>query len=102
MQHANIELIFYEDLPLASLPLKEYERKGSATLVGSFYSTVETQVSVREKSDKSTVGHADPPIISNPDEIGELLYSGFVPAEPTNARLIVLTGGCPHHCRPER
>ncbi|MBV8641440.1 MAG: AMP-binding protein, partial [Verrucomicrobia bacterium] len=28
LQHANIELIFYEDLPLASLSLREYERKG--------------------------------------------------------------------------
>ena len=53
MQHANIELIFYDDLPLASLPLKEYERKGSATLVGSFYSTVETRISVREETGKS-------------------------------------------------
>ena len=84
MQHANIELVFYEDLPLASLPLKEYERNGRATLVGSFYSTVETQVFVREKSDKSTAGHADPQIISNPDETGELRIRGsFLPNRQT-------------------
>jgi acyl-CoA synthetase (AMP-forming)/AMP-acid ligase II len=80
MQHANIELIFYEDLPLAALPLKEYERKGSATLVGNFYSTVEARVSVRQETGKSMAGRADLPTISTPDEIGELFVRGsFLP-----------------------
>jgi acyl-CoA synthetase (AMP-forming)/AMP-acid ligase II len=61
MQHANIDLIFYEDLPLASLSLKEYERKGSATLVGNFFSTVEARVSTQKGSD---------------DAIGELVVRG--------------------------
>jgi acyl-CoA synthetase (AMP-forming)/AMP-acid ligase II len=69
MQHANIELIFYEDLPLASLSLKEYERKGSATLVGNFFSTVEARVSTQKGTD---------------DAIGELVVRGpFLPKRHT-------------------
>jgi hypothetical protein len=84
MQRANVELIFYEDLPLASLPLKEYERKGSATLVGTFYSTVETRISVPEEPGQSNTGRADLPIISKPDEIGELFVRGlFLPNRQT-------------------
>ncbi len=80
MQHANIELIFYGDLPLASLPLKEYERKGSATLIGNFYPTVEARVSVGAESVKSTDGQADLPVISKPDETGELFVrASFLP-----------------------
>jgi acyl-CoA synthetase (AMP-forming)/AMP-acid ligase II len=80
MQHANIELIFYEDLPLASLSLKEYERKGSATLVGNFCSTVEARVCTQEGTD---------------DAIGELVVRGpFLPKRhtlsdiPTENRLL--------------
>jgi acyl-CoA synthetase (AMP-forming)/AMP-acid ligase II len=84
MQRANVELIFYEDLPLASLPLKEYERKGSATLVGTFHSTVETRISVLEEAGQSNTGRADLPIISKPDEIGELFVRGlFLPNRQT-------------------
>jgi hypothetical protein len=80
MQHANIELIFYEDLPLASLPLKEYERKGSATLIGSFYSTIEAKVSADAEIGKST----PEPLISKPDETGELLIrASFLPNRQT-------------------
>jgi hypothetical protein len=80
MQHANIELIFYEDLPLASLPLKEYERKGSAILIGSFYSTVEAKVSAEAEIGKSTPGS----LISKPDETGELfIRASFLPNRQT-------------------
>jgi AMP-binding enzyme len=89
MQRANIELIFYDDLPLAALPLKEYERKESATLVGNFYSTVEARVSVREQTGKSPVGRAAAPPASRPDEIGELLIRGsFLPHRRTLADLL--------------
>ena len=92
MQHANIELIFYDDLPLAALPLKEYERKESATLVGNFYSTVEARISVREETSQSPVGPAVAPAASRPDAIGELLIRGsFLPHRRTLADL--LTGG---------
>ena len=73
MQHANIELIFYEDLPLAALPLKEYERKGNATLVGNFYATVEARISVRERIGPSPSQPLSSQVISKPEEIGELL-----------------------------
>jgi hypothetical protein len=80
MQHANIELIFYEDLPLASLPLKEYERIGNATLVGSFYAAVEARISVRERIGKSPAATSDPSILPKSDEIGQLLIRGsFLP-----------------------
>jgi hypothetical protein len=80
MQHANIELIFYEDLPLASLPLKEYERIGNATLVGSFYAAVEARISVRERIGKSPAATSDPSILPKSDEIGLLLIRGsFLP-----------------------
>ena len=85
MQHANIELIFYEDLPLASLPLKEYERKGSATLVGNFYSTVEARVSVREEIGKSRSRRSD---LLDRFETGRnrrAIHSGLVPSESANA-----------------
>jgi hypothetical protein len=80
MQHANIELIFYEDLPLASLPLKEYERRGSATLVGSFYATVEKRISVRERNGQSPSESVSSQVSSKPEEIGELLIrASFLP-----------------------
>jgi hypothetical protein len=89
MQHANIELIFYEDLPLASLPLREYERKGSATLVGNFYSSVEVRISVRNETGKSPASRADLPTIPKPEEIGELFIRGsFLPNRLTLGGLV--------------
>jgi hypothetical protein len=88
MQHANIELIFYEDLPLASLPLKEYERKGSATLVGNFYSSVEVRISVRNETGEPA-SRADLPAIPKPEEIGELFIRGsFLPNRLTLGALV--------------
>ena len=72
-QHANIELIYYEDLPLASLPLKEYERKGNATLVGNFFAMVEARIFIRERIGQSPSEPLRPQEISKPEEIGELL-----------------------------
>ena len=91
MQHANIELTFYEDLPLASLPLKAYERKGSATLVGNFYSTVEARISGRDETGKSPDGNHDLQFISKPkpDESGELFIRGsFLPNRLTLGALL--------------
>ena len=81
VQHANIELIFYEDLPLASLSLKEYERKGSATLVGNFFSNVEARVSTRQGA---TVRPDSVLTDSQPTPIGELIIRGpFLPQRHT-------------------
>jgi acyl-CoA synthetase (AMP-forming)/AMP-acid ligase II len=89
MQHANIELIFYKDLPLAALPLKEYERKGSATLVGSFYSTVETRVTASERTGQLINGRSGVPIATKSEEIGELMIRGpFLPSRQTLADLL--------------
>jgi hypothetical protein len=80
MQRADIDLIFCEDLPLATLPLKEYERKGSATLVGNFYSTVEARVSVREEIGNSKDQRAEFSTFPKSDDIGELfIRSSFLP-----------------------
>jgi hypothetical protein len=80
MQHADIELIFYDDLPLAALPLKEYERKGDATLVGSFYATVEARVSAQEETGRLMVRRPELPIVSKPEQNGELfIRAAFLP-----------------------
>ncbi len=89
MLRADIELIFYEDLPLATLPLKEYERKGSATLVGNFYPTVEARVSLRQEIGKSREQWADLSNFPKSDEIGELFIRGsFLPNRLTLGTLL--------------
>jgi hypothetical protein len=80
MQHADFELIFYDDLPLAALPLKNYERKGEATLVGNFYATVEARVSARKDTNRLVAGKPELPVAAKPDETGELFVRGaFLP-----------------------
>jgi hypothetical protein len=79
-QRANIELIFCEDLPLAGVSLNEYEKDGSATLVGSFFTAVEAKVS-------SAVTGSTGPSIAQPEssdapleKVGELLVRAeFLP-----------------------
>jgi acyl-coenzyme A synthetase/AMP-(fatty) acid ligase len=84
LQHANIELIFYEDLPLASLSLREYERKGSATLVGNFFSAVEARISTQKRTDQPIVRSEDESSGSQPAAIGELIVRGpFLPNRRT-------------------
>jgi acyl-CoA synthetase (AMP-forming)/AMP-acid ligase II len=84
MQHANIELIFYEDLPLASLSLKEYERKGSATLIGNFVSTVEARVSSQEGIDNAVARPENDLAALQQTPIGELIVRGpFLPKRHT-------------------
>jgi acyl-CoA synthetase (AMP-forming)/AMP-acid ligase II len=89
MQLANIELIFYDDLPLASLSLKEYERKGSATLVGNFFSSVEARVSGRVETGELSTRRLETPVSLKPDEIGELFIRGsFLPNRQSLADLL--------------
>jgi acyl-CoA synthetase (AMP-forming)/AMP-acid ligase II len=84
LQHANIELIFYEDLPLASLSLREYERKGSATLVGNFFSAVEARISTQKRTDRPITRSDHEPNGSQPAAIGELVVRGpFLPNRRT-------------------
>jgi acyl-CoA synthetase (AMP-forming)/AMP-acid ligase II len=44
-QRASIELIFCEGMPLAGVSLKEYEKNGSAALVGNFFPAIQAKVS---------------------------------------------------------
>jgi acyl-CoA synthetase (AMP-forming)/AMP-acid ligase II len=79
-QRANIRLIFCEDLPLAGVSLKEYEKGGSATLVGSFFAAVQAKVSnVATGSSAPSTSQSessDAPV----EEVGELLVRAeFLP-----------------------
>jgi hypothetical protein len=104
-QRANIELIFCEDLPLAGVSLKEYEKDGSATLVGSFFTAVEAKVS-------SAATGSRVPSISQPEscdapleKVGELLVRAeFLPTRQSLSDLSsgvavisVSTNGVWHH-----
>jgi acyl-CoA synthetase (AMP-forming)/AMP-acid ligase II len=89
MQHANIELIFYEDLPLASLSLKEYERKGSATLIGNFFPTVEARVSTQKRADQAVAPSENDPSALQETPVGELVVRGpFLPKRHTLSDLL--------------
>jgi hypothetical protein len=78
-QRVSIELMFCGDLPLAGVSLKEYEKDGSATLVGSFFSAIQAKVAgavtgkrVRTRSESDL---SDPSL-----EVGELLVRAeFLP-----------------------
>jgi acyl-coenzyme A synthetase/AMP-(fatty) acid ligase len=83
-QRANIELIFCSDLPLASLALNEYERNEDATLVGSFYPSVEARVSVRKEERGLADAAASAPDGAQTEKVGELLVRGsFLPTRQT-------------------
>jgi acyl-CoA synthetase (AMP-forming)/AMP-acid ligase II len=79
-QRASIELIFCEDLPLASVSLKEYERDGSATLVGSFFSAIQAKVSGPAAARGMPAGPEARPTDSVIETVGELLVRAeFLP-----------------------
>jgi hypothetical protein len=80
-QRASIELIFCEDLPLAGVSLKEYEKDGSATLIGSFFSAIQAKVSSAISGKQ--VPASPEPERSDPtvETVGELLVRAeFLPA----------------------
>ncbi len=84
IQRANIELVFYSDLPLASLALKEYERKENANLIGTFSPSVETRVAVRDGAEYPSAATAGPPESAPLGQIGELFVRGsFLPNRQT-------------------
>jgi acyl-CoA synthetase (AMP-forming)/AMP-acid ligase II len=80
-QRASIELVFCEDLPLAGVSLKEYEKNGQAALVGSFFAAVQAKIQGESAGDETP---ATPDLEkSNPvaETIGELLVrADFLPA----------------------
>jgi hypothetical protein len=77
-QFANVELVFGQDVPLASCSLNEYQSVGTARWVGEFFADVKIRIEPRS-SDSN--GHGEP---VKADALntrsGELLVSGdFLP-----------------------
>jgi len=80
VQRANIALVFYGDLPLASISLSEYQRMDNATLIGSFHSSVEARVSGHREQGHREDEHKGNSAGASPDRIGQLLIRGpFLP-----------------------
>jgi hypothetical protein len=80
-QRASIELIFCADLPLAGVSLKEYEKDGTATLVGSFFSAVQAKVSIVEIRNGAPAKSESEPSGSPLEAVGELLVRAqFLPS----------------------
>jgi hypothetical protein len=79
-QRANIELIFCEDLPLAGVSLREYEKDGSAILVGSFFNAVQAKI-LSGSAGGSAPGTSQPESNDAPfEKVGELLVRAeFLP-----------------------
>jgi hypothetical protein len=77
-QFANVELVFGQDVPLASCSLNEYQSVGTARWVGEFFADVKIRVEPRSSESN---GHGE---AVNPNALtarsGELLVSGdFLP-----------------------
>jgi hypothetical protein len=77
-QFANVELVFGQDVPLASCSLNEYQSVGTARWVGEFYADVKIRVEPRS-SNSNGHGQAVSANALN-TRSGELLISGdFLP-----------------------
>jgi hypothetical protein len=79
-RRASVELIFCEGMPLAGVSLKEYEKNGSAALVGNFFSAIQAKVS----SEIAERRMPTPPELKTKDQmrkaIGQLLVrADFLP-----------------------
>jgi hypothetical protein len=97
-QFANVELLFGQDVPLASCSLDEYQTVGTKRWVGEFFDDVK----VRLETDLSDSNGRVEPVDSGPVHArsGELLVSGdFLPrpldinGEVDNSRLAQLENG---------
>jgi len=89
VQRANIELIFYGDLPLASISLGEYQRKDNATLIGSFHASVEARVSSYKERGRLEDEHRGSSTGASADRIGQLLIRGpFLPHRQSLAEFL--------------
>ncbi len=84
IQRASIDLVFWSDLPLASVTLKEYVRNENANLIGTFYPAVEARVSVHQAERSLSQAGAGTPEVAHPHNIGELQVRGsFLPDRRT-------------------
>ncbi len=82
-QHANIELVFCPEIPVASLGLKEHQRIDGGSFVGNFFEGIQAQiVHPSENSD---------PEQNDTRSTGELLIKG--PFLPTRQKLAQLAPG---------
>ena len=89
VQRANIELVFYGDLPLASISLSEYQRMDNATLIGSFHSSVEARVSAYKEQVHREDEHRGNSVGASTDRIGQLLIRGpFLPHRQSLAEFL--------------
>jgi len=78
-QHANIELLFCSELPLASLALRSYERKDHTSLVGNFFPGIKAKIIPDEITTTS-----DALSTTEPNVLGELVIkSEFLPSRQT-------------------
>jgi olefin beta-lactone synthetase len=77
LQHANIELLFCSELPLASLSLRGFEEKGDASLAGHFFPEIQAGI-MPEQVDESTEIGAQ--LTREPNVRGKLIIkSEFLP-----------------------
>jgi AMP-binding enzyme len=89
VQRANIELVFYGDLPLASISLSEYQRMDNAALIGSFHSSVEARVSGYKEQGHRDDEHKGSSAGASSDRIGQLLIRGpFLPHRQSLAEFL--------------
>ena len=98
-QFANVELLFGQDVPLASCSLNEYQSVGTARWVGQFFADVRVRV---EPGSQDANGHAGGTISAKAPHArsGELLVAGdFLPrpldlnGEVDTSRLTQLENG---------
>ena len=72
-QHANIELVFGRQVPLASTSLQEHKVKGTSVWVGNFFTDVDFQVA--DTGDCDSLLAQSQSLIVPPNEPGELIVS---------------------------
>ena len=72
-QHANIELVFGRQVPLASTGLQEHKAKGTSVWVGNFFTDVDFQVT--HTGDCDSVPDQSKALIVPPNELGELIVT---------------------------
>jgi AMP-binding enzyme len=77
-QFANVELVFGQDVPLASCSLNEYQSVGTARWVGEFFADVKIRIEPRASESNGHVGPVNATSVDT--RSGELLISGdFLP-----------------------
>jgi hypothetical protein len=77
VQHANIELLFCSELPLASLSLRGFEEKGDASLAGSFFPEIQAGIISEQVDEEAEI---ETQLTHKPNVRGKLIIkSEFLP-----------------------